>query len=349
MSTDCESSPPSGAGAGEIGSPGPAGAGGEHPATWTALDPAGLAADLAHGRVATTDKVIWMLAMMGVDALSIEKLRRDREALPAKHGERSLVWVLEQAIRAYRPSGRSIKLTGLLVHSRCLDCAHGAVDSASGPLPVDDADVDVIRSSRVTVDLERELAASAAPIPPGSVPRKGSPSSCTRSQGAPSSDAPPDGLPSHGAGTSGPITNTRAGRAPALSGRDRPPVPARFVRFLMALQQGRCVVTGCRKPATELHHREPFDPARGHELAKMHLICRDHHHLVHTDGFENPEAPPWQWRARSAKPSVTEGPDRRRAVDRSYQEHLHAPVQRDEALARTLAPEARGRLRIESR
>lgn len=328
MSTSHEVPAPSGARPKDLASVNPSGpvaagppgarphiaAGQERPAA--ALDPSALAADLTQGRVASSDKVMWMLAAMGVDPLSIEKLRRDHEALPAKHGQRSLVWVLEQAIRAYRPSGRSIKLTGLLVHSRCADCARGTVDGVSGPLPVDDADGDVIRHSRVTVDLDRELAASGVPIPPGAVPREGPPSNCVQTT------APTPG-------------NTPAG--PVLPGHDRPPVPARYVRFLVALQQGRCAATGCRRVVAELHHRVPFDPAHGHQLAQMHLICRDHHHLVHTDGFENPEEPPWMWRARSSKPPVTQAPNRRRAVDQAYQERIQAPVRQDEALARTLA------------
>jgi hypothetical protein len=281
--------------------------------------------DPPDGRAARATDIAWMLASMGVDPMAIEKLRIDREALAAKGVKQSLAWVLEQAILAYRPSSRAARLPYLSVLWRCPGCRNGFVASESGPLPADDADEPKLRQSGATVDLEREIAERGLLAPER-------PANDFPSQACPPDESAAEAKP-------GRTRNASTDTGPPRKGSARPPVSARDKRLLMALQQGRCAVRGCRRPALELHHLDGYDPAVGHDLRKMHMICRMHHEMVHAGWFENPEDPPWEWRTRRTPAAGPAGPGRRRAVERKYRDHKHAAARPDDELAASLASE----------
>lgn len=276
-------------------------------------------------RAATADTVAMTLVRLGVDPLAVEKLEIDREALGVTHGRReSLAWVLEQAIRAYRPSARAVRLPHQMSVNCCPGCRRAFVDGRFGPLPVDGGDAASLRQSGAAVDLDHELAMRGITRPDELewplVPR-GDAARCAQDRAEP-----------------GAIGGVKAVVAHGDTTRNRPPVPAKDVRFLMALQRGRCAFPRCLVPPSETHHRDFYGRARGHELSKMHLVCRDHHRLLHTAGVENPSDPPALWRIRTVPASPQEG-GRREAAERTYRAHLHSHERRDHELARVLAAE----------
>ena len=284
-------------------------------------------------RTATAGDVVGLLLSMGVDPLAVQKLIVDRDAMTAaRHQTPSFVQVLEEAILAHRPSAREVKLPHLLVLTRCPGCRQATVNSVVGPLPVDDADTSHLQQSGAAIDLDCELAHRGLSDP-------------EPSDRAPAGVADPS--PMQTGSTHKMATPTARepdepeGAAPVAD--RRPEVPAKTIRFLMAWQGGRCAVRGCPRPVRELHHREPYDCQRGHDVRDLILICRDHHRLVHTGLVENPADDPALWRIREVPSSrhgtpVRRSPadGRRKAADRSYRDHLMAATRRDEQLAQTL-------------
>ena len=294
--------PGAGAGLDQPGAPSPASAPGTYP-----------------GRAPAENTLAATLLALGIDALAVEKLFTDREALGVTQGQRrSLAWVLEQAIRAYRPSARAVRLPHLLVVTRCPDCRRAFVEGRDGALPVDDADAAHLRQSGATVDLDHQCALRGiAPLEDQAWP-----SLCRDDESACVGEA---------------ATPGRSRREPPHP--DRPPVPARDVRFLMARQHGRCAFPRCIRRPSDVHHRELYDPVRGHDLSKMHLVCREHHRLWHTGRVENPSDAPARWRVRTDPAGVPAAGGRLEATERRYREHLHAAERRDSELAREFAAE----------
>lgn len=284
-------------------------------------------------RTATAGDVVGLLLSMGVDPLAVQKLIVDRAAMSAaRHQTPSFVQVLEEAILAHRPSAREVKLPHLLVLTRCPGCRQATVDSAVGPLPVDDADASHLRQSGAAIDLDGELAQRSL----------SDPDPCDRVPAGVADPSPMQAESSQDMATTTASEQDEPEGAMPVAER-RPEVPAKTMRFLMALQGGRCAVRGCPRPLRELHHREPYDRQRGHDVRDLILLCRDHHRLVHTGLVENPADDPALWRIREApsashrtpvRRSPTDG--RRKAVDRSYRNHLMAATRRDEQLAQTL-------------
>jgi hypothetical protein len=69
----------------------------------------------------------------------------------------------------------------------------------------------------------------------------------------------------------------------ALTGKGevRPAVPRRMARTLWSLDQGMCVVPGCRHRAyLHIHHEGGYEQV-GHDLEHMLLLCSGHHRMRH--------------------------------------------------------------------
>lgn len=305
-------------------------------------------------RAAGADRVIQTLIALGVDPVVVQKLLLDREALAAaEHRSHSLVEVLERAIRSHKPTTRSTALPYLLVLRRCPECRNASIGSRFGPLPVDAHDHAHLRPSGRAVDLDRELEERGLEAQHAG-PRAASPALAADERSVPSRPVGSSGEPvargtrttrSRRAGRSAAVQPARrvvrepAGSWPVPIPRSRPTIPARDLRFLMALHGGICAVKGCRRPGARWHHQERRALVPVDDVTTMSLICALHHRLLHSGHIENPEEPPDLWRPRT---TPARGPvePRKDAVDARYRRRVRAAADMDERLARKLAPEA---------
>jgi len=57
------------------------------------------------------------------------------------------------------------------------------------------------------------------------------------------------------------------------------PVPAQKRREALAKTNGKCSVPSCNKPATEIHHKNPWAIFRKHD--ELEPLCKGHHELAH--------------------------------------------------------------------
>lgn len=48
--------------------------------------------------------------------------------------------------------------------------------------------------------------------------------------------------------------------------------------------EGKCSIQGCKKPATEIHHKKPWAKFRSHD--ELEPLCKDHHELEHQSESE---------------------------------------------------------------
>lgn len=252
-----------------------------------------------------------LLVDAGVDPLILEKLRIDREALSTREGRRlSLVDALEEAIRAFQPAKRAVKMPYLSVIAMCPECRCRTVRTPFGPLPVDELDAHLLRPSGETVDLDQASAS-----------RK-------RDQRAASPEP----------GVAARIREVGAG-APSTAVQEPRRPPARLQRLVLARQGGRCAMRGCLEVPSQCHHLAPFAWHHRHSEDELFWLCRRHHDLVHAGGIANPGDTPDRWRPTSGRSQNGPIDGRREAVDEQARRFRQGPERRDGLLAKDLAPE----------
>lgn len=275
-----------------------------------------------------------VLIEAGVDPLVLDKLRVDRAVLAERNGATPpLIDVLEQAIRAHRPAGRSVRLPYLNGITTCRECACRVAWTTFGPLPVDELDAHHLRQSGATVDIDQDR-----------------PDSGRADEGAPEANAAPRQVESAESGEHVTTTAKQTGavreNSPGSARGDASPVsqgtgsrrpPARTLRLVLARQGGRCAVRNCLEVLGQCHHLTPHVWIPRHDANQMFWLCRRHHDLAHAGGIANPGETPDRWRPKRG----TEAPvdERRESVDRAVRRFRTGPLRRDESLARLLAPE----------
>ncbi len=75
-------------------------------------------------------------------------------------------------------------------------------------------------------------------------------------------------------------------------------IPAPIQKFVVRKTNGSCSFPGCGKSGTEKHHTDRYALKHGHDPDKIHLLCREHHRLMHYGLIENEGMRPEFWRVR---------------------------------------------------
>lgn len=83
----------------------------------------------------------------------------------------------------------------------------------------------------------------------------------------------------------------RLGReAPATSSRH---IPSKTRRLLQKEHGTCCSITGCRRPATSLHHTQRFALTSRHDPRYIAPLCREHHSIAHAIDLKMLESRRW--------------------------------------------------------
>ena len=75
-------------------------------------------------------------------------------------------------------------------------------------------------------------------------------------------------------------------------------IPNQIQRFVRKRDNRKCVVPGCGRKYSELHHSDGFSRVKCHDPDRIFCLCSGHHDLAHRGLIANEEKGPRFWRVR---------------------------------------------------